>query len=142
MPERVLVNNEFDEQTVKKQDDAGNLTVDSQYVIDKLEEAEMQEKQKKLAVDSMVTIKQNQSQVVTPSSGKDGKVYMYQMFAGVRNYWCKGKLQTGPNTRNLIIVTLLINVTNAISLGFSWVVSYLSNLWHEQLLCFKVRNSF
>ena len=44
MPERVLVNNEFDEQTMKKQDDAGNLTVDSQYVIDKLEEAEMQEK--------------------------------------------------------------------------------------------------
>ena len=44
MPERVLVNNEFDEQTVKKQDDNANLTVDSQYVIDKLEEAEMQEK--------------------------------------------------------------------------------------------------
>ena len=44
MPERVLVNNEFEQRTEKKQDDHANLTVDSQYVIDKLEEAEMQEK--------------------------------------------------------------------------------------------------
>jgi len=47
-------------------------------------------------------------------------VLKYQIWDGVRNFWCKGKLQTGPNALNLLIVILLINVTNAISLGFSW----------------------
>lgn len=43
------------------------------------------------------------------------------MWDGVRNFWCRGKLQTGPDSRNLVIVTLLVNVINALSLGFSWV---------------------
>lgn len=42
------------------------------------------------------------------------------MWDGVRNFWCNGKLQTGPDTKNLIIVILLINGINAMSLGFSW----------------------
>ena len=43
------------------------------------------------------------------------------MWDGARNFWCKGKLQTGPDSKNLLIVIMLINVTNAISLGFSWI---------------------
>ena len=57
----------------------------------------------------------------TPS--ETGKVYKYQVWDGIRHFWCKGKVQTGPSTKNLIIVIALINGINALSLGFSWVVS-------------------
>ena len=30
-------------------------------------------------------------------------------------------MHTGPSSKNLIIVIMLINVTNALTLGFSWV---------------------
>ena len=43
------------------------------------------------------------------------------MWDGIRSFFCQGKLQIGPNAKNLIIVILLINVTNAITLGFTWV---------------------
>ena len=43
------------------------------------------------------------------------------MWDGARNFWCNGKLQTGPDSKNLLIVIMLINVTNALSLGFSWI---------------------
>ena len=52
-----------------------------------------------------------------------GNVLKYEVWEGARNFWCKGKLQTGPNTRNLVIVSVLIQITNGLSLGFSWFVS-------------------
>ena len=48
-------------------------------------------------------------------------IHSYEVWDGVRNFYCGGKLHIGPNQRNLIIVILLINVTNAISLSFSWI---------------------
>ena len=58
----------------------------------------------------------------------DEPVYKYQVWEGVRNFWCRGKIHTGPSTKNLIIVIMLINVTNVLSLGFSWIVSSSSNI--------------
>ena len=42
----------------------------------------------------------------------DEPVYKYQVWEGVRNFWGRGKIHTGPSTKNLIIVIMLINVTN------------------------------
>ena len=43
------------------------------------------------------------------------------MWEGIRNFWCRGRLQTGGNVKNVVIVSLIINVTNAISVSFSWI---------------------
>lgn len=39
----------------------------------------------------------------------------------MRTFLCRGKLQVGPDPKNLIVVILLINVTNLLSFAFSWI---------------------
>ena len=49
-------------------------------------------------------------------------VYKYEVWEGVRSFYCRGKLSTGPGAaKNLLFVILLINVTNTLSFSFTWV---------------------
>ena len=57
---------------------------------------------------------------------RDGAL-TYEVWQGVRTFWCKGKIQIGPQPVGLLIVTLLINVCNLISLGFSWIDYYIDD---------------
>ena len=50
---------------------------------------------------------------------KDGTLN-YQIWQGVRSFFCGGRIQIGPQPIGFVIVILLINVTNCASLGFSW----------------------
>ena len=104
---------------VKRKNDG---SVDSMGVLEQMEAAEQRERQMALAA--------AESQVTQPvidskdtKTDREAVVYRYEVYDGMRNFWCKGKIQTGPDSKNLIIVIMLVNVTNALSLGFSWIVS-------------------
>ena len=56
-----------------------------------------------------------------PKFESNGKVKKYEMWTGTRNFWCRGRIATGPNSKNLLIVFLLINVTNLLCLTFTWI---------------------
>ena len=56
----------------------------------------------------------------------------YEVWPGKTQFYRKGSFMTGPNPRNLIIVVTLINVTNFLSMCFSWVVSKKVNLTFVQ----------
>jgi hypothetical protein len=53
------------------------------------------------------------------------KLRKYELWEGNHIFYKNGRFLTGPKPRSLLICCCLLNITNLLSFGSTWVVSHL-----------------